>query len=248
MKESRNIRITIEYDGTNYAGWQIQKKRRTVQGELVRAVREVTGNKVTLYGAGRTDAGVHAEAQAANFHTNSRLSAEKWPNALNAHLSEDIAVRSAEDVPSDFHAQHSAKGKIYRYLVLNQRVRSALYRGAAHLVRPALDLGPMQTAAATLVGQHDFRSFGTRSSQKENTERILTRLDIYRREPFLSFTLEGNGFLYNMVRTIVGSLLEVGMGNRPPGWIAEVLNARDRKQAGKNVPPTGLTLIRVIYE
>lgn len=245
---TRNLRLVIEYDGTDYSGWQIQAKKKTVQGELVRAITEITGHAPTLHGAGRTDAGVHAEGQVANFHTSCRLPVAKWPNALNAHLPEDIAVQSAEEVPPDFHSQFHARGKIYRYLILQQRVRSALYRGAAHLVRIPLRIEAMKEAAALLVGRNDFRSFTTEAGRKKNTERTLRRLSIEERPPFLVLTFEGDGFLYNMVRSIVGTLLEVGYGNQEPLWVREVLRARDRKRAGPNMPAKGLTLVRVLYD
>lgn len=248
MTRKRNIRIVVEYDGTRYFGWQLQKDRPTVQGELQRAVQEVTGRRTLVVGAGRTDAGVHAEAQVANFHTTSALSVAKWPEALNAHLPEDVAVLSAAEAPLDFHAQFAATSKIYRYRVLNRPVRSALERFRTHLVKAPLDVPRMQEAAKRLVGTHDFRSFGTEMSRKEDTVRTIFSLSIVRQGEFVDFVVHGDGFLYNQVRSMVGTLLAVGLGRRPPEWVAEVLEARDRSRAGANVPAKGLTLVEVRYD
>ncbi|MFN3485607.1 MAG: tRNA pseudouridine(38-40) synthase TruA, partial [Planctomycetota bacterium] len=204
MTRKRNIRIVVEYDGTRYFGWQLQKDRPTVQGELQRAVQEVTGRRTLVVGAGRTDAGVHAEAQVANFHTSSALSVAKWPEALNAHLPEDVAVLSAAEAPLDFHAQFAATSKVYRYRVLNRPVRSALERFRTHLVKAPLDVPRMQEAAKRLVGTHDFRSFGTEMSRKEDTVRTIFSLSIVRQGEFVDFVVHGDGFLYNQVRSMVG--------------------------------------------
>src|SRR6185436_2552879 len=155
---ARNIRIVVEYDGTSLYGWQLQKDKPTVQGELQRAVQEVEGRKVLVIGAGRTDAGVHAEGQVANFRTESPMPSRKWPEALNAHLPPEIAVIGAMEVPLAFHAQYAATSKIYRYRVMNRPVRGALERNRTHLVKAPLDVAKLQEAAAMLVGMHDFRS------------------------------------------------------------------------------------------
>lgn len=243
----RNIRIVVEYDGTRFSGWQVQKDKPTVQGELQRAVQEITGKKALVVGAGRTDAGVHAEAQVANFHTASPIPARKWPEALNAHLPPDIAVLSAEEAPLDFHAQFAAGSKIYRYRILNRPVRSALERERAHLVKAALDVERMHAAAQAWVGRHDFRAFGSEMSKKEKTVRAIFSFVVARRGFSVEFVVHGDGFLYNQVRSMVGTLLEIGLGKRPPEWALQVLEARDRSRAGANVPAKGLTLVRVLY-
>ncbi len=247
MLRKRNIRIVVEYDGTDYYGWQVQKNKPTVQGELQRAVKEITGRDTLVAGAGRTDAGVHAEGQTANFHTTSAIPAARWPQALNAHLPPDIAVLSAQEVPLDFHSQFAAASKTYRYRLLNRPVRSALDRDRAHLVKAPLDVAAMREAARVLVGTHDFRSFGSEMSRKEKTVRTILSFEVSSRGPFVEFLVRGDGFLYNQVRSMVGTLLEVGLGKRPAAWVREVLEARDRSKAGVNVPARGLTLVEVHY-
>jgi tRNA pseudouridine38-40 synthase len=248
MARRRNIRIAVEYDGTRYFGWQLQKEHPTVQGELQRAVGEITGRKTLVVGAGRTDAGVHAERQVANFHTSGSLPARNWAAALNAHLPDDIAVLSAEDAPLDFHAQYAATSKVYRYRVLNRAVRSPLERSRVHLVKAPLDAARMREAAAALVGTHDFRSFGSEMSKKERTVRTILSLEVSTDPPLVDFVVHGDGFLYNQVRSMVGTLLPVGLGKRPPDWVRQVLEARDRSRAGANVPAKGLTLVEVRYD
>ena len=248
MARKRNLKIIVEYDGAPFSGWQLQKDKPTVQGELQRAVEEITKRKTLVVGSGRTDAGVHAEGQVANFHTASPIPARKWPEALNAHLPDAIAVLATEDVPLDFHAQYKATSKIYRYRILNRPTRTALDRERCHLVKAPLDVALMAEAARTLAGTHDFRSFGSEMSKKERTVRTILSLDVLARAPFVEFLVHGDGFLYNQVRSMVGTLLQVGLGSRPPGWVKEVLEALDRTKAGANVPAKGLTLIEVKYD
>jgi tRNA pseudouridine38-40 synthase len=248
MVRRRNIRISVEYDGTRFSGWQMQKDKPTIQGELQRAVEEVVGRKTLVVGAGRTDAGVHAEGQVANFHTHSQIPARKWPEALNAHLPPEIAVLSASDAPLEFHAQHAATSKIYRYRLLNRAERTALERDRVHLVKAPLDGARMKAAAGLLVGTNDFRSFGSEMSKKLRTVRTLFSFEVVQREALLEFLVHGDGFLYNQVRSMVGTLLVVGLGKQPPDWVGEVLRARDRTKAGANVPAKGLALVEVRYD
>ncbi|HLF95069.1 MAG TPA: tRNA pseudouridine(38-40) synthase TruA [Planctomycetota bacterium] len=248
MTRKRNLRIVVEYDGTRFSGWQLQKDKPTIQGELQRAAEEITKRKTLVVGSGRTDAGVHAEGQVANFHTTSPIPARKWPEALNAHLPPEIAVVSAEEVPLDFHAQYKATSKKYRYRLLNRAARSALERDRSHLVKAPLDLAKMAEAAASLVGTHDFRSFGSEMSKKGNTVRTVFSVDVTPRGPIVEILVHGDGFLYNQVRSMVGTLLQVGLGSRPAAWVKEVLEARDRSKAGANVPAKGLTLVEVKYD
>ncbi len=247
MARKRNLRITVEYDGTRYHGWQLQKDRITVQGELQRALKEITGRRTPLVGAGRTDAGVHAEGQVANFHTESRIPARKWPEAINAHLPDDIAVVAAEEVPLDFHAQYAAVSKIYRYRILNRHARCALDRDRVHRVKAPLKADLMREGAAILVGTHDYRAFGSEMSRKEKTVRTIHSFSVDVRGKLIEFLVHGDGFLYNQVRAMVGTLVIVGTGRRPPGWVGEVLRSRDRSQAGANLPAKGLTLVEVRY-
>jgi tRNA pseudouridine38-40 synthase len=244
----RNLRLLIEYDGTDYYGWQVQKGFKTVQGEIQRAVKEIAGRETLVIGAGRTDAGVHARGQVANFHTASRLSCAKWVQALNAHLPEDIAVLACDEVPLDFHAQFQAKDKTYEYAILNRPARTALERRVVHKVTPALDVGAMAEAAKLLAGTHDFRAFGSEMSKKEKTVRTISAFDVRREGDCVRFRVTGDGFLYNQVRAMVGTLLEVGLGKRSPAWAREILDAKDRTKAGANVPAKGLTLVEVRYD
>ena len=244
----RNLRIVVEYDGTDFYGWQIQKGVRTVQGELQRAVGEIVGRDTLVIGAGRTDAGVHARGQVANFHTLSRLSCPKWVLALNAHLPEDVAVVAADDVPLDFHSQFAARVKTYRYTILNRAARTALERRLVHRVTAPLDVAAMEAGAKLLIGTHDFRAFGSEMSKKENTVRTIHTFPVAREGESIRFEVTGDGFLYNQVRSMVGTLLEVGFGKRPPSWVREVLETHDRTKAGANVPARGLTLLEVRYD
>ncbi len=248
MARRRNLRIVVEYDGTRFFGWQLQKDKPTVQGELQRAVQEIVGRRTLVVGSGRTDAGVHAEGQVANFHTESQIPARKWPEALNAHLPPEVAVLSAADAPLEFHAQFAATSKVYRYRVLNRPFRSALDRDRVHLVRAPLEAATMAAAAKILEGTHDFRSFGSEMSKKEKTVRTVISFAVEARAPYVDFTVHGDGFLYNQVRSMVGTLLPVGLGSRPEGWVGEVLAACDRARAGANVPAKGLTLVEVRYD
>lgn len=247
MSKIRNLKITLEYDGSRYYGWQIQKDKPTVQGELVRAIREITHERVVLYGAGRTDTGVHAAGQVANFKTKSRLPTMKWPNALNAHVPEDISTLFAEEVSLDFNSQFDAIGKTYRYAILNRDTRSALLRRRAYLVRHPLNVPAMTAAAKHLIGERDFRSLATDAKEKEGTVRRISSFDVSRKGDLIYFTVTGNGFLYNMVRVAVGTLLEVGRGRMPPEKMAEIIGARDRRRAGPTIPAHGLTLLAVLY-
>jgi len=244
----RNVRMRIEYDGTRYFGWQVQDGKPTVQGELERALKEITGRETTLIGSGRTDAGVHAVGQVANFLTASRIPCAKWPMALNAHLPEDIRVVDAEDVPQEFHSQFGAKRKTYVYTVLNRDVASAIERDHCHLIRRPLDVAAMAEAAGHLVGTHDFRAFASEVSEKEKTIRTIDRAEVLAERPRVRFIFRGSGFLYNQVRAMVGTLLEVGLGKQPAEFVKKVLESRDRRLAGANVPSKGLCLVGVEYE
>ena len=259
----RNIKLVIEYDGTNFYGWQAQPGLRTVQGALEQAIRELTGEAARPAGAGRTDAGVHAEGQVASFRTASMLPAAKFAPALTALLPEDVAVLRAEDVPEEFHARHSAQARIYRYHVLAARMRRPTTRRRAWHVRVPLDIAAMRRAAAPLVGEHDFRSFGAGLEPDEPTVRRLERIDIAWRNALaaggadradrwtdgaeLVLTFRASSFLRRMVRMLVGSLLEVGRGRWIPGRVEQVLAARDNLRCASAVPAHGLTLQEVIY-
>jgi len=243
----RNIRLVIEYDGTRYGGWQRQKNSITIQQRLEEAIEKIVHEHVNVIGAGRTDAGVHALAQVANFRTTSRIPAAKFVSATNAHLPKDIAVRGADEVPLDFHARYDAQARHYRYTILNDPVRTAIGRSYAYRVWPPLDLGPMQEAAHGLLGEHDFSAFETESSPERQSVRRIERADLSRAGPYVLFDVVGNAFLYNMVRAIVGTLIQVGRGKITPHEFQDVLATRDRTFAGPNVPAHGLCLVQVRY-
>ena len=245
----RTVKLTFAYDGTNYVGWQWQANGPSIQAELERAIHAVTGETLRVAGAGRTDAGVHARAQTASFVTATRVPTWKLPLALSAHLPEDIVVSDAEEMPDGFHARKSARGKVYRYSIYTGRVRPVIERRyTTHFTRE-LDVEAMSNAAARLVGTFDFSAFVTelRAMKKGDCVRTIRGLDVWRDEPIVHLQVEGNGFLYNMVRTIAGCLVEVGKGNYPPKWMADVLESRDRRRAGPVLPARGLCLMRVLY-
>ena len=250
----RQIRLVVEYDGSAFSGWQIGPRAkgggegRSVQEALERAVREVTGEKVKITGAGRTDAGVSALGQVACFETESTVPAERFAAALTGRLPADVSVLSSEQVPPEFHPRKNVRSKLYRYAILNRAMRPAVGRARLAHVSTPLDVEKMHEAARHLVGRHDFTSFAAlESTRKRNPVREITRLDVSRQGDVFTIECEGPGFLMHQVRTIVGSLMEVGRGKYRPEWIREVLDARDRSAAGPTARAAGLTLVRVEY-
>ncbi len=244
---SRNIKLTIEYDGTDFAGWQVQPNARTVQETVQRAISRITGEpEITLVGSGRTDAGVHARAQVASVKTDTTIPADDLVHAINTQLPEDVAVIDARDVPDDFHARYSATGKTYRYTIINRAVPSPLERNRACLVRRPLDVAAMRAAAGHIVGRHDFAAFESKSGDNSSV-RTVTRLDVLADGDRIEMTVSADGFLYNMVRAIAGTLIEVGQGRRTPDSIPALIATRDRAQAGPTAPPQGLCLMEVEY-
>jgi len=243
----RNIRITIEYDGTDYFGWQRQPHHVTVQQRVEEAVEAVTQTRTHVNASGRTDTGVHAQGQVANFHTVSAIPAEKFHLALNANLPRDIAVLDAADAPADFHARFDAKSKTYRYTILNQPIRSPLHERCATRIWPQLDVLRMQAAAAHLMGERDFAAFQSEASSGRTSVRTILRAEIVHAHPMIEFWIAANGFVYNMVRAIVGTLIPVGQGKLTPDEFATILDSADRAAAGATAPPQGLCLMRVEY-
>ena len=241
------MKVVLEYDGSNFAGWQQQAKERTVEAELKRALHEITGEKVTVYAAGRTDAGAHAEGQVANFHGDGGLSPRRLLAALNARLPDDVVVLSAEEVSDDFHARYSARWRRYRYRYMDRPSRPALERGRCWHVRGPLDVNAMSEAAKALMGKHDWTSFCSASEPADARVREMRSARVVRHGDLVELELVAEGFLRGMVRGIAGALAEVGRGNRPPRWVGEVLRARDRRQAPRTAPAGGLTLMEVIY-
>jgi tRNA pseudouridine38-40 synthase len=245
----RNIKIILEYDGTNYHGWQSQSGtgRGTIQDTLERTLRELTGEYVKTYASGRTDAGVHALGHVAHFRTESSIPSEAWAPALNHLLPEDIRVLSSEDVPEDFHARYSSTGKIYQYVILNRRAPSALHRSRAWLIDRELNLNAMRRAAGVLIGKHDFSAFRSSACGAKTPVRKLTALTIRKRGDFVEILLEADAFLMHMARNIVGTLVDVGLGRCTVEAVKKILFSRDRSKAGRTAPAYGLYLVKVLY-
>ncbi len=241
------LKLTIEYDGTAYAGWQRQPVQPTVQAAVEAAIQRITQTYIPVIGAGRTDAGVHALGQVASFRTEKALSVEEWGRALNALLPKDISVRSAEHAADDFHARYSARGKLYEYRILNQMERSALDHNRAWHIRKPLDLAATREAASLLIGRHDFSSFQGSPTDNENPICDLRQLEIKQGQALIRIESQADRFLKQMVRAIVGTLVEVGQGKRSPKSVKEILEARNRRVAGMTAPPHGLYLARVDY-
>ena len=248
----RTIKLTLAYDGTDFAGWQRQQGSRTVQATLEETIEKITGERPATLASGRTDAGVHALGQVVSFRTASRLPAEVLQRALNAELPHSMAVFDAAEVHEGFHATHDALRKRYRYVIHDGPVRDVFVRRYAwHYAQGRLDAGVMQRAAAALIGTHDFSSFETTGAPRKTSVRTVHDLRVERgrgeRAHFVTLEIEANGFLYNMVRTIVGTLVDVGRGARPESWPGEVLQSMDRRRAGRTAPPQGLFLVAVQY-
>jgi tRNA pseudouridine38-40 synthase len=237
----------LEYDGTGFSGWQQQKARRTVEAELKRALRELTGRDHKVYAAGRTDAGAHALGQVVSFDFQNRLSPARLAAALNARLPDDVSVVAAEAAEAGFHARYSARWRRYRYRYLDRPSRPAIGRGLCwHVGRP-LEVAPMAEAAKALVGKHDWTSFCAASEPAQARVREMRSVAVARRGAVVDLELVAEGFLRGLARGIAGALAEVGLGRQPPSWVAEVLAAKDRRLAPKTAPARGLTLVEVIY-
>jgi len=243
----RCIRMTVQYDGTDYHGWQEQPGLATIQGTLVEALATILGERPAVEGASRTDAGVHALGQVAAFRTEHAIEVKRLQAAVNSRLPADIAVVGVAEAPPFFRPSRDAAGKHYRYRIWRGPIKPVFEgRFVWHWHRP-LEVEPMQTAAGLLVGRHDFKSFETGGSTREDTVRQIFRLEVAEAGRELHFHVEGDGFLYRMVRNLIGTLTEVGRGHRPPEWVAEVLEARDRAAAGPSAPAKGLCLMEVRY-
>ena len=249
----RNVKLTIEYDGTNYQGWQVQRTERgnspTIQLALEQAIPHVVQHTVRVIGSGRTDSGVHALGQVANFLTESAIPPGNLVHAINSYLPHDIAVLHAEDVPLDFHARYSAKSKTYRYTILNRDARSPLLRHRTWHLRRKLEIDRMIAAARYLIGEHDFTAFQSKAAEAEDISsvRTITQLDVAAHDCLIEFTVSANGFLYNMVRAIVGTLVQVGYCRFQPDDMERILDSADRSQAGPTAPAKGLCLMHVEY-
>ncbi len=264
----RNIRLTLAYDGTNYVGWQVQPNGPTVQAAVERAIHKLTGESIRLLAAGRTDSGVHALGQVANFHTACTIPVEKFRPALEQFLPDDIAIRESAEVPAEFHATHWAIRKRYRYVIMTRDKRHPFLRNSVVRFTQPLDVAAMQQAADELVGTHDFRCFESQFGSRASSVRtvmeatfgrhaewpVWERTDSLAGPPqpqsagdFLWFDIVADGFLYNMVRAIVGTLLKVGRGRWQPADIRRIIAGQDRSQAGETAPAHGLYLVKVDY-
>ena len=267
MPRERNIRLTLAYDGTNYCGWQVQKNGPSIQAVLERAIEKLTGEKAAVFSAGRTDSGVHALGQVANFHTTSPIAAENFRPALQTFLPYDIVILESSEAAADFHATFAAKSKHYRYLIDNSPVPLPFLRNYTYSIRRELDAAVMHAAAQLLVGTHDFRSFETDWPNKVTSVRTVFEITIRRRplwevfqraagvnsaagEPggeLISMDIIADGFLYNMVRSIMGTVINVGRGKWKQSDVERILLARERSLAGATAPACGLFLVRVEY-
>lgn len=239
----RRICLTVAYDGTRYNGWQYQPNGRTIEGEINGALCALTGEDIGVSGASRTDAGVHARCNYAVFDTKMRMPTDKFAYALNQRLPEDIRVQKAGEVAMGWHPRKCRSIKTYEYRIVNREFPDPLDRLYAHFTYLQLDVQKMQEAARFLVGEHDFKSFCSIHTEAESTVRTVTGLSVGQRESVITVRISGTGFLYNMVRIIVGTLLEVGCGKYPPQRVKEILEACDRKESGPTAPARGLTLV-----
>jgi tRNA pseudouridine38-40 synthase len=243
----RTLRLLIEYDGTDFCGWQRQLDQRTVQQCLEEAFAAMTGMHLHVQGAGRTDAGVHADGQVASVEVASRIPALGFMRGLNSHLPRDIAVLDVADVEAGFNARHSARGKIYRYRIWNHPVRSPRHaRQAWHVFAP-LNVHAMREAAEVLTGEHDFRAFRAADCERKTTVRLMRRFEVQREGGLITCEVEGTAFLKNMVRILVGTLVAVGHGKMTIDQVRALLKNGDRTQAGMTAPAQGLTLATVVY-
>ena len=245
----KNLKIIIEYDGTNFHGWQRQKNARTIQGEIERTINSLTREKITLTGSGRTDAGVHAFAQTANFHCNSRLSPETLKKGINSLIDKDIVIKECIEVATSFHARFDAKSKTYNYRLLNSKNPAAIYRRYSWFIRKKLDIASMQSAIKHISGTHDFKSFEGKGSPKAHTVRNIMNANLEKNDnDHIVFEIEANGFLRFMVRNIIGTLVDVGLGKITSDDFNSILLSKDRNNAGVAAPPHGLFLMDVVYE
>ena len=244
----RNIKLTIEYDGKDFNGWQKQPNKLNIQGTIEQTIKSITGEEIELNASGRTDAGVHALGQVANFKTNSQIPIEKFAIAINSKLKRSIVIKKAEEVDEKFHSRLSCKKKTYRYIINNTEEGSAIYRNLETHIQPKLDVEKMNQAVKYFEGEHDFKAFKASGTSNKSSIRTIYEAKVYKKEDRIYIELTGNGFLYNMVRIIAGTLVDVGIGKIEPEKVAEIIESKKRENAGKTLPPNGLYLLNVIYE
>ncbi len=243
----RNIKLTIEYDGKDFKGWQKQPTKLNIQGEIEQAIKELTGEEVNLTASGRTDAGVHSLGQVANFKTNSNIEIEKFAIAINSKLKKSIVIKSAEEVEEDFHARYKCKGKKYRYVINNSYQGTAIYRDLEYHISQKLNIDKMKQAIKLFEGKHDFKGFRASGTSSKDSIREIYKGEIKTDGDKIIIELTGNGFMYNMVRIIAGTLVDVGLSKINPEDIPEILESKDRTRAGKTLPAHGLYLVEVYY-
>ena len=244
----RNIKLTIEYDGKDFNGWQKQPNKLNIQGTIEQAIKNITGEDVELNASGRTDAGVHALGQVANFKTNSEIPIEKFSIAINSKLKKSIVIKKAEEVDERFHSRLNCKRKTYRYIINNSPEGTAIYRYLETHIPQKLDVKKMEQALKYFEGEHDFKAFKASGTSSKSSVRTIYKTQIYKKEDRIIIELTGNGFLYNMVRIIAGTLVDVGLGKIEPPQIENIIKEKKRENAGKTLPPNGLYLVSVEYE
>lgn len=243
----KNIILKVEYDGTNYAGWQKQKNALTIQEVIEKTIESVTHENCKVVGSSRTDAGVHARGFVCNFHTDSSIPPLRFKDALNTKLPQDIVILYSDEVSSDFNSRYDSKGKIYSYRILNRRERCAIDRSYFYLYKKHLNVDLMKKASEYLIGEHDFSAFKSAGSSAKTNVRKIYDIKIIRNDDIITFYVKGNGFLYNMVRIIVGTLIDVGNGKNEPDYVYKALISKNRELAGSVAPAKGLCLEKVIY-
>lgn len=244
----RNFKMVLQYEGTRYKGWQRQEStEHTIQGKLESILSKMTGLPIEIQGAGRTDAGVHAYGQVANFHADTIMTEQEIMSYVNRYLPEDIAVISLKEVSERFHSRLNAKGKTYCYQILQTSIPHVFERRYAHRIEETLDVSKMRQAAAFLVGTHDFAAFTSTKKSKKSTVRTIDKIELEEKEDLLRIIYSGDGFLYHMVRIMTGTLLEVGTGQRQAEEVEAILRAGKRENAGHLAPAKGLTLMEVRY-
>ena len=244
----KRVKLVVAYDGTNYHGWQVQDNGITIEGVLNRTISELVQEDIKVIGASRTDAGVHACGNVAVFDTESRIPGDKFSFALNQRLPEDIRIQESCEVDADFHPRYADTVKTYEYNILNRRFELPTKRLYAAFCYYPMDIERMNQAAAYLVGEHDFKSFCSAGAQVQTTVRTIYAVNVTKEDDMVHIRITGNGFLYNMVRIIAGTLMQVGTGLMEPEQVKEILEARDRSKAGPTAVAKGLTLVEIRYE
>ena len=244
----RNIKLTIMYDGKDFNGWQKQPNKLNIQGTIEKVISEMTGEEIELNASGRTDAGVHSFGQVANFKTNSKIPIDKFPIAINSKIKKSIVITNAEEVEERFHSRYNCKRKTYRYIIDNSEFPTPMYRYLEYHIPNKLNIGAMKKAAKYFEGEHDFKAFKSSGTSSKSSVRTIYKAEIKKTENNrIYIELTGNGFLYNMVRIISGTLVEVGLGKIKPEEIKTIIESKDRQKAGKTLPAHGLYLMNVNY-